>query len=136
MRLTEFWERMRAQFGEAYAESVAKDQVLAALGDRTVNQALADGENVKTVWRAVAETFRTVLTAKRGTAALAELKQQLQALASGESVPRLTALDAVEALLRKAQAGSEDEADRSARAYAEFVTKQYDAAVVHSRKKP
>lgn len=57
MRLTEFWERMRAQFGDAYAESVAKDQVLAALGDRTVSQALADGENVKTVWRAVAETF-------------------------------------------------------------------------------
>jgi alanine dehydrogenase len=54
--------------------------------------------------RAVAETFRTVLAAKRGTAALAELKQQLQALARGESVPRLTALDAVEALLRKAQA--------------------------------
>jgi hypothetical protein len=57
VKLTEFWERMRAQFGDAYAESVAKDQVLAALGDRTVNQALADGENVKTVWRAVAETF-------------------------------------------------------------------------------
>ena len=57
MRLTEFWDRMRAQFGDVYAESVAKDQVLAALGDRTVNQALADGEDAKTVWRAVAETF-------------------------------------------------------------------------------
>ena len=57
VRLTEFWERMRAQFGKAYADSVAKDQVLAALGDRTVNQALADGENPKTVWRAVCETF-------------------------------------------------------------------------------
>jgi hypothetical protein len=48
---------MRAQFGEAYADSVAKDQVLAALGDRTVNQALADGVEAKTVWRAVCETF-------------------------------------------------------------------------------
>jgi Protein of unknown function (DUF3046) len=57
VRLTDFWERMRAQFGEAYAESVAKDQVLAALGDRTVNQALADGEDTKAVWRAVCETF-------------------------------------------------------------------------------
>ncbi len=57
MRLTEFWDRMRAHFGEAYAESVAKDQVLATLGDRTVNQALADGEDAKTVWRAVCETF-------------------------------------------------------------------------------
>jgi hypothetical protein len=57
VRLTEFWDRMRAQFGEAYAESVAKDQVLAALGDRTVNQALADGVGAKTVWHAVCETF-------------------------------------------------------------------------------
>ena len=38
---------MNAQFGDAYAQSVAKDQVLAALGDRTVNQALADGEDAK-----------------------------------------------------------------------------------------
>ncbi len=49
---------MRAQFGVAYADSVAKDQVLSALGSRTVNQALADGEDVKTVWRAVCEAFR------------------------------------------------------------------------------
>jgi len=57
VRLTEFWDRMRAQFGDVYAESVAKDQVLGALGDRTVNQALADGQDAKTVWRAVVETF-------------------------------------------------------------------------------
>jgi hypothetical protein len=58
VRLTEFWERMRAQFGEAYADSVAKDHVLSALGSRTVNQALADGEDVKVVWRAVCDAFR------------------------------------------------------------------------------
>jgi hypothetical protein len=57
MRLTVFWDRMRAQFGETYAESVAKDQVMGALGDRTVNQALADGIDAKTVWRAVCDTF-------------------------------------------------------------------------------
>jgi Protein of unknown function (DUF3046) len=57
VRLTEFWDRMREQFGDVYAESVAKDQVLGALGGRTVNQALADGEDAKTVWRAVVETF-------------------------------------------------------------------------------
>jgi hypothetical protein len=48
---------MRAQFGEAYAESVAKDYVLSGLGGRTVNKALADGEDVKVVWRAVCESF-------------------------------------------------------------------------------
>jgi Protein of unknown function (DUF3046) len=58
VRQTEFWERMRAQFGEAYAESVAKDYVLAKLGSRTVHQALAEGEDVKTVWLAICEAFR------------------------------------------------------------------------------
>ncbi len=48
---------MRAQFGDVYAESVAKDQALASLGSRTASQALADGVDVKTVWRAVCETF-------------------------------------------------------------------------------
>jgi hypothetical protein len=58
VRLTVFWDKMQAQFGEAYADSVAKDFVLAGLGDRTVNQALAEGEDAKTVWRAVCEAFR------------------------------------------------------------------------------
>jgi hypothetical protein len=57
MRLTEFWARMRDHFGDVYAESVAKDFVLSSLGDRTVNKALADGEDAKLVWRAVTETF-------------------------------------------------------------------------------
>ena len=49
---------MRAQFGNGYAESVAKDYVLSALADRTVNQALADGEEAKVVWRAICDAFR------------------------------------------------------------------------------
>ena len=48
---------MRTQFGDSYADSVAKDFVLAGLGSRTVNQALADGVDAKTVWRAVCEAF-------------------------------------------------------------------------------
>lgn len=57
MRLTTFWERMRAQFGDTYADSVAQDYVLSNLGGRTVNKALTDGEDAKIVWRAVCETF-------------------------------------------------------------------------------
>jgi hypothetical protein len=57
MRTTEFWERMRAQFGDVYAQSVAKDYVFANLGGRTVERALADGIDVKVVWRAVCDTF-------------------------------------------------------------------------------
>ena len=48
---------MRAQFGDAYAASVAKDTVLAGLGGRTVDQALAEGIAPKAVWRAVCEAF-------------------------------------------------------------------------------
>jgi hypothetical protein len=57
VRLTMFWDLMRGQFGDAYAESVAKDFVLSGLGGRTVNKALADGEDAKVVWRAVCDTF-------------------------------------------------------------------------------
>jgi hypothetical protein len=57
VRLTVFWEKMRAQFGEAYAASVAKDHVLAGLGGRTVDQALAEGVEPKVAWRAVCEAF-------------------------------------------------------------------------------
>ena len=55
VRLTEFWKRMEARFGPAYARSYAADQVLATLGGRTVDGALADGEDAKTVWRAVCD---------------------------------------------------------------------------------
>ncbi len=48
---------MDEQFGVAYAQSVAKDHVLAGLDGRTVSQALAEGEDVKAVWRAVCGAF-------------------------------------------------------------------------------
>jgi Protein of unknown function (DUF3046) len=48
---------MRAQFGEVYAQSVAKDYVFDKLGGRTIDRALAEGEDAKRVWRAVCETF-------------------------------------------------------------------------------
>jgi hypothetical protein len=57
MRLTDFWERMATRFGPAYAESVARDQVIGRLGNRTAHQALAEGEDVREVWLAVCEHF-------------------------------------------------------------------------------
>jgi Protein of unknown function (DUF3046) len=58
VRLTEFWDRMNAQFGDVYAQSVAKDFVFDKLGGRTVDRALADGVDAKVVWRAVCDTFK------------------------------------------------------------------------------
>lgn len=57
VRLTDFWARMRTQFGDVYAQSVAKDYVFDKLGDRTIERALADGVDAKVVWRAVVDTF-------------------------------------------------------------------------------
>ena len=57
VRLTEFWHRMDEQFGVAYAQSVARDYVLAGLGGRTITQALADGDDLKVIWRAVCAAF-------------------------------------------------------------------------------
>jgi hypothetical protein len=48
---------MARRFGPAYADSVARDQVLAGLGGRTVHEALAAGEDAKDVWRAVCDAF-------------------------------------------------------------------------------
>ena len=53
MRLSEFWERMSAQFGEAYASHLARHHVFAELGGRTIDEALAEGVPTKDVWRAV-----------------------------------------------------------------------------------
>jgi hypothetical protein len=44
---------MDAHFGSGYARSWARDYVVEELDGRTVEQALAQGESAKTVWRAV-----------------------------------------------------------------------------------
>ncbi|GAB3644385.1 DUF3046 domain-containing protein [Streptomyces sparsus] len=53
MRLTVFWARMAAHFGEAYADSFARDHVMSELGGRTVHEALDAGWDPKRIWRAV-----------------------------------------------------------------------------------
>ena len=62
MRHTEFWFRMNYHLGEAYAASYARDQVLPTLGGQTVEQALAAGDDVKMVWRAVVEALQLPAT--------------------------------------------------------------------------
>ena len=44
---------MAEHFGPAYADSFARDHVVAGLSGRTVVQALEAGEPAKAVWRAV-----------------------------------------------------------------------------------
>ncbi|SED86442.1 DUF3046 domain-containing protein [Ruania alba] len=54
MKHSEFRAAMQDIFG-AYAASLAEDLVLAPLGSRTANQALADGESPGRVWAAICE---------------------------------------------------------------------------------
>ena len=53
MRHTEFWSRLEGALGPAYARAWASMHVLADLGGRTVDEALAAGVPPKEVWRAV-----------------------------------------------------------------------------------
>jgi hypothetical protein len=53
MRHTEFWTRMEAALGPAYARAWAEQFVIGELGERTVSQALDAGVAPKTVWAAV-----------------------------------------------------------------------------------
>jgi hypothetical protein len=57
MRHTEFWRRMDAALGAAYAEFWARSTVVAALDGRTPQAALDDGVPPKQVWLAVWEVL-------------------------------------------------------------------------------
>lgn len=57
MRLTDFWTRLEEAFGAAYARSIAADHSFADLGDRTIDQAIADGIDTATIWRAVVVAY-------------------------------------------------------------------------------
>jgi hypothetical protein len=57
MRTTAFRTLMSEQFGTARSEMIAHDHVLAALGGRTPDQALAAGLDPKEIWRAVCDAF-------------------------------------------------------------------------------
>ena len=57
VRLTDFWGRLEESFGAAYARSLAADHTFAALGNRTITEAIAQGEETVTVWRAVVAEY-------------------------------------------------------------------------------
>ncbi len=53
MREVELWARLEEVLGAGYARVWAENTVLADLGSRTVDQALAAGIPCKSIWRAV-----------------------------------------------------------------------------------
>jgi len=65
MWVSDFWNRMDEELGRAYAGSLSKSLVLAALGDCTVVGAVERGANLREVWHAVCDAM-DVPAARRG----------------------------------------------------------------------
>ena len=96
VRLTEFWARMRAQFGEVYAQSVAKDYVFEKLGGRTIDRALADPD-CPTALRARLLAQRASALAELGDLEVADTDSaaaMTAAVAAGEPAAELDAIRA------------------------------------------
>ena len=55
--MTDFWERLEQAFGATYAHSLAADYSFAELGDLTINQAITQGVETATIWRAVVDEY-------------------------------------------------------------------------------
>lgn len=57
MRLTEFHERVRGEFGRLGGDTTLRDHVLTQVGGRTAREALEVGVAPRAVWRALCEDF-------------------------------------------------------------------------------
>ena len=57
VRLSEFWTLVDDEFGRAHGRALTKDHVLFELGNRTAEQAIADGEPLRTVWLTLCEAM-------------------------------------------------------------------------------
>jgi hypothetical protein len=57
VRLTDFWARLEQVFGAGYARSFAADHAFSSLGGRTIDESIAQGEEIVTVWRAVVAAY-------------------------------------------------------------------------------
>lgn len=56
MRYSEFWELVDGVFGRL-GRTLAADQVISTLDDRTAEQALDDGEDPALVWRGLCDAM-------------------------------------------------------------------------------
>jgi hypothetical protein len=57
VRSSEFWELVDGEFGSAHGRTLVRDHVLFELGNRTAEQALADGEPLRDVWFALCDAL-------------------------------------------------------------------------------
>ena len=55
--MTDFWARLEEVFGPAYVRSFAADHAFADLDGRTIDEAIAQGKETATIWRAVVAAY-------------------------------------------------------------------------------
>ncbi|GAB3386286.1 DUF3046 domain-containing protein [Humibacter soli] len=66
MRTSEFRQAVAAEFGEQYGRALLRDLVLDRLGNRTGDQALADGVKERDVWWALCEAMDVPIARRHG----------------------------------------------------------------------
>lgn len=66
MRESEFWELVDGEFGRMQGRNLVREHVLFELGNRTAEQALADGEPVREVWVAMCEALDVPVSRRWG----------------------------------------------------------------------
>jgi hypothetical protein len=58
MRMSEFWVLVDDEFGPAQGRTLVRDHVLGAFKNRTAEQALAAGEDIRDVWFALCDDLQ------------------------------------------------------------------------------
>jgi hypothetical protein len=66
VRVSEFWSLAEQEFGRVHARSLAADLALPALGDRTADRALAEGEEPRQVWLAMCDALDVPVARRSG----------------------------------------------------------------------
>lgn len=66
MRLSEFWALADAVFGPPYSRTLARELVVSALGDRTIEAALEAGIPPRDVWHAWCDQMDVPMAARDG----------------------------------------------------------------------
>ena len=125
---------------DALAPGVTVDVIAAVMDDGTafgeeeaIGGIFARRAKERDALKAVVDAFNDVLPTRRGSEALAALRERFTALAQREeSMPCRAALDAVQAFQQKTNA---EEIDNSLRTYAAFVQKEYALAERHSMRR-
>ncbi|RVW03760.1 DUF3046 domain-containing protein [Rhodococcus spongiicola] len=57
MRLTQFHDLVREEFGQVRGDSLLVDHVIPALGGKTAADAIEDGIDPRIVWRALCDEY-------------------------------------------------------------------------------